>query len=73
MKLPLLLNNKSYLRVAAILPILSLLAFAGCANLAGTADNQNQRTNRVAAYMEQSPEQVQPADSDENPDYEWFY
>jgi uncharacterized membrane protein YebE (DUF533 family) len=73
MKLPLLLNNKSYLRVAAILPMLGLLAFTGCANLAGTADNQNQRTNRVATYMEQSQEQVQPADSDEDPDYEWFY
>lgn len=72
MKLPLLLNNKSYLRVAAILPTLGLVAFTGCANLGGTAENQNQHTNRVAAFMEQSHEQV-PADSDEDPDYEWFY
>jgi hypothetical protein len=56
-----------------ILAMLSLLAFTGCANLGGTAENQNLRTNRVAAYMEQSPAQAQPADSDRGPDYEWFY
>jgi hypothetical protein len=73
MKLPLQFNNKRYLWVTPILPMLGLLAFTGCANLGGTAENQNGRNDRAAAYMEQSPAQVQPVDSDPGPDYEWFY
>jgi hypothetical protein len=69
----LLLNNKRYLWVTPILPMLGLLAFSGCANLDGTAENQNAGNNRVAAYMNGSAAQVQPADSDQDPDYEWFY
>jgi hypothetical protein len=73
MKLAVLLNHKSYLRAASILPMLGLLALTGCASLSGTAENQNPPRNRVATYAEQSREQVQPADSDPGPDYEWFY
>jgi hypothetical protein len=72
MKVPLLKNNKSVLRAALILPVVGLLAFTGCANLGGTAANQNLHTNR-ASYMEQSQPQVQQVDSDPDPGYEWFY
>jgi hypothetical protein len=38
----------------------------------GTAEQQ-QTKHRVATYMEQSQENLQAADSDPDPAYEWFY
>jgi hypothetical protein len=63
----LLFNKKCYLKTA-----LGLLAFTGCASFHGTADNHNPTNNKVATYMTQSQE-GQPADSDSDPGYEWFY
>ena len=56
-----------------ILPVLGILAFTGCSSIGGTADRQQVTTNPVAAYLEQKQEQAQPADSDPDPGYEWFY
>lgn len=73
MKNPQLLNAKHYLQAAMILPVLGILAFTGCSSVGGTADRQQATTNRVATYLEQKQEQAQPADSDPDPGYEWFY
>jgi hypothetical protein len=68
----LLFNKKCYQKTALGLPLLGLLAFTGCASFHGTADNHNPTNNKVATYMTQSQE-GQPADSDSDPGYEWFY
>ena len=53
---------------------MGLLAFTGCANLAGTAGNQTVTTKQAAAYLEQAQDRtVNPADQDPDPTYEWFY
>jgi hypothetical protein len=73
MKLSVLLNKKSYLRIALLVPALGLLAFTGCASIDGTAQGQWPTDNRVGTYMEQSQQMVQPVDSDLGPGYDWFY
>jgi hypothetical protein len=70
-KLPIKTN---YFRAMAIFPIIGLLAFTGCANLAGTAGHQTVATKQVAAYLEQPQDRtLDPADQDPDPTYEWFY
>jgi len=53
MKNPLLLNKK-YLQATLMLPVLGLLAFAGCTSIESTGEHQKLTNNRVATYMEQS-------------------
>jgi hypothetical protein len=68
------INKTDYFRAIAILPIIGLLAFTGCANLAGTAGHQTATTKQAAAYLEQPQERtVNSADQDSDPTYEWFY
>jgi hypothetical protein len=68
------INKTDYFRAIAILPIMGLLAFTGCANLAGTAGHQTVTTKQAAAYLEQRQETtLNPADQDPDPTYEWFY
>ena len=70
-KLP---NKTNSLRAIVILPTIGLLAFTGCANLAGTAGNQTVTTKQAAAYLVQAQDRtVNPADQDPDPTYEWFY
>ena len=66
------MHKKCYLKTAFGLPLLGLLAFTGCASFDGTAGDHNPTNNKVATYMTQSQE-AQPADSDSDPGYEWFY
>jgi hypothetical protein len=73
MKLPLFLNQESYLRFAVALPALGFVVFTGCASIEGTAQDRNLTNARVVTYMEQSQPAVQPVDSDLGPDYDWFY
>lgn len=57
-----------------MLPTMGLLAFTGCANLAGTAGHQTVTTKQAAAYLEQRQETtLNPADQDPDQTYEWFY
>jgi hypothetical protein len=72
MKLSLFFKKRCNLKTAFGLPLLGLLAFTGCASFDGTTDNHNSTNNKVATYMTQSQE-TQPADSDSDPGYEWFY
>ena len=67
--------KKNSLRAVLILPLAGLVAFAGCSSIDGTTANQTVTKNRVAAFMEQTPEKpASPtADTDEDPGYEWFY
>jgi hypothetical protein len=70
-KLP---NKTNCFRAIVILPIIGLLAFTGCANLAGTAGHQTATTRQAAAYLEQAQDRtVDAADQDPDPTYEWFY
>jgi hypothetical protein len=71
MKKPLLLNNKYYLQAAMILPVIGILAFTGCSSIDGTAERQQATTNR-GTYLEQKHQQLQPADSDPGPGYEFM-
>jgi cytochrome b len=68
----LLFDNKCYLRAVMIFPVLGFLAFTGCSGVHGTAEQQLSQ-NRLAAFVEQSHEKPQPADSKPNPGYQWFY
>ena len=67
--------KKNSLRAALILPLAGLVALAGCSSVDGTTANQTVTKNSVAAFMEQTPEKTAttPADTDEDPGYEWFY
>ena len=68
------INKTDYFRAIAILPIMGLLAFTGCANLAGTAGHQTVTTKQAAAYLEQPQDRtINPVDQDPDPTYEWFY
>jgi len=75
MKNPIMIAKKNSLRVALLLPLAGLVAFSGCSSIDGTTANQSVTKNRVAAFMEQTPEKTAstPADTDEDPGYEWFY
>jgi hypothetical protein len=74
MKNPSSINKTNVLRAIAILPIIGLLAFTGCANLAGTARHQTVTTKQAAAYLEQPQEStLNPVDQGPDPTYEWFY
>jgi hypothetical protein len=75
MKNPMLVAKKFSLRAALLLPLAGLVAFAGCSSIDGTTASQPVTKSRVAAYMEQSAEKPAntPADTDEDPGYEWFY
>ena len=73
MKNPQSVINKYYLQVAMALPVLGMLAFTGCSSMSGTAESQQPITNHLASYLEPSQEKPQPADSDPDPQYEWFY
>jgi hypothetical protein len=67
--------KKNSLRAVLILPLAGLVAFGGCSSIDGTTANQAVTKNRVAAFMEQTPEKPASttADTDEDPGYEWFY
>lgn len=53
---------------------MGILAFTGCANVAGTAGHPTATTKQVAAYLEQPQETtLNPVDQDPDPTYEWFY
>ena len=70
-KLP---SKTTYFPKIAIFPIIGLLAFTGCANLAGTTGHQTVTTQHTAAYLEQAQDRtVNAADQDPDPTYEWFY
>ena len=75
MKNLLAIAKKNSLRAALILPLAGLVAFAGCSSIDGTTANQTVTKNRVAAFMEQTPEKPvsTTADTDTDPGYEWFY
>ena len=69
-----LISEPKYLPAIVILPIIGLLAFAGCANLGGTAGHQTVTTKQAAAYLEQPQDRtLNAADQDPDPTYEWFY
>ena len=69
-----LISQPKYLQAIVILPIIGLLAFTGCANLAGTAGNRAVTTNQAATYLEQRQDAtLNPLDQDPDPTYEWFY
>ena len=68
-----LTSKANYFRAIAILPIVGLLAFTGCANQ-DTAGHQTVTANHPAAYLEQRQETtLTPVDQDPDPTYEWFY
>jgi len=75
MKNPILINKKNYLRAILLVPVMCVVAFTGCSSISGTAANRTATTNRVTAYLEHKQENanIQPADSDPDPTYEWFY
>jgi len=75
MKNPIMIAKKNSLRVALLLPLAGLVAFAGCSSIDGTTANRTVTKNRVAAFIEQTPEKPASttADTDEDPGYEWFY
>jgi hypothetical protein len=86
MKNSISIGQKYYVRAALMLPVICLVAFAGCSSLDATAGNQTAKTNRVAAYLEQNQEKPnhqvnlrtseQATDrepADDGSQYEWFY
>ena len=67
------LNNQHCLQAMMIVSILSIVAFTGCSSLDGSAERQPQTKNGVAVYSEWKHEKPQPAYSDPDPGYKWFY
>lgn len=55
-----------------ILPVIGILAFTGCSSIGGTAERQQATTDRVSTYLEQKQQQLQPADSDSGPGYQFM-
>jgi hypothetical protein len=75
MQNPILIDKKNYLRAILLVPVMGVVAFTGCSSISGTASNRTATTNPVSAYLENKQENanIQPADSDPDPTYEWFY
>ena len=53
-----LLLNKNCLKAILLSSALAVLAFTGCSNVSGTAENRNLSGNRVAAYLERNQENL---------------
>jgi hypothetical protein len=72
---PILIKKKNYLRAILLVPVMCVVAFTGCSSISGTAANRTATTDRATAYLENKQENanIQPADSDPDPTYEWFY
>jgi hypothetical protein len=68
-----ILDRKHGLQAMMIVPVLGVVAFAGCSNLDGTAERQPQTKNGMTVYSEWRQEKSQQADANLDPVYEWFY
>jgi hypothetical protein len=68
-----LLNNKHGLQAMMIVPVLGIMVLSGCSHVDGTAERQAQTQNGVAVYSEWKQPKLQPADSNPDPGYKWFY